>query len=65
MTYRTHWEGCYQDPAHHACALERIRQLESELALAKEGITWAYVEGWMSSLDGPRPMPASGNDDQG
>lgn len=26
---RTHWESCYLDPAHHACALERIAQLES------------------------------------
>ena len=32
---RTHWEGCHADRAHHACALERIRRLEAELARLK------------------------------
>lgn len=30
MTDRTHWEGCWRDPAHHACALARINDMEAE-----------------------------------
>lgn len=26
---RTHWEGCWRDPAHHACAVDRIERLEA------------------------------------
>jgi len=39
----THWEGCWLDPEHHACAVARVRELERVLAeeagAAREAIT--------------------------
>lgn len=34
----THWDGCATDggPAHYWCAVGRIRELEAELARARE-----------------------------
>lgn len=25
-----HWKGCYNDPWHHRCAVDRIEELEAE-----------------------------------
>ena len=34
---RTHFEKCYLDPSHHACALARIERLEAQ------GMRWVRV----------------------
>ena len=27
---RTHWEGCWKDPAHHGCAVKEVERLRAE-----------------------------------
>lgn len=54
---RTHYPGCYRDPAHHACALAEIARLKAQVAeYAKERL-WGKMSdisescwciGWMS-----------------
>jgi hypothetical protein len=36
----THWEGCWRDPSHHACAVARCEQLRIECSVARR---WARV----------------------
>lgn len=31
MSIRTHWDQCWRDPTHHACAMARIVQLEAQV----------------------------------
>ena len=34
-TDRTHWEDCWKQPDHHACALARIAELEALACIAE------------------------------
>ena len=42
----THWEGCYRDPAHHACALAEIERLKAQQrwTVAQWYAQWEGVE---------------------
>lgn len=32
---RTHWEGCWRDRTHHACAVAEIERLQQAIGMAK------------------------------
>lgn len=52
-TGRTHYEGCWQNPGHHNCAVARVRQLEAQITemwqsfnqdrCGRERQTWAAL----------------------
>lgn len=44
---RTHWEGCWRDPKHHACAVAKIEELQAEGAQAP--VAWLAVIGRLSN----------------
>ena len=33
---RTHWEGCWRDPAHHACTVAEVERLRADCTVHAE-----------------------------
>ena len=44
-TDRTHWEDCWKQPDHHACALARIAEMEERVVKLREAILDAGMQG--------------------
>lgn len=49
---RTHWEECWRERSHHACAVARIEKLEAERERLREALGWTANQVWEYTLDG-------------
>ena len=46
---RTHWEACWQEPGHSACALALVRELTGRIAM--QSVALAHAQSDVELLD--------------